>query len=84
MYNEELETWWASLSVPQKERVARKALTKASPDGAPAEEADYRYPACSRWWNALPADRQRAIHDHCVSRHGYLLREWDDANPYGD
>ena len=33
MRNDNLEIWWASLTIAQKERIARKGLTKASPDG---------------------------------------------------
>ena len=33
MHAQELEIWWSSLSVAQKERIARKALTKESPEG---------------------------------------------------
>ena len=83
MASNDLETWWASLAISQKERIARKGISKASPDGKAPEEA-YRYPACTRWWNGLEAERKQTIHDHCVDRHGYLLPEWKDAQPYGD
>ena len=43
-----------------------------------------RYPACTRWWNSLPDEQRKFVHDHCVGHHGYLQKEWDDANPYGD
>lgn len=79
----EFEIWWSSLAVTQKERIARKALTKAAADGV-VDEEQVRYPACTRWWNTLDEERKRTIHDHCVDRHGYLLPEWDNANPYGD
>ena len=83
MRNDNLELWWASLTIAQKERIARKGLAKASPKKEVDEEL-VRYPACSRWWNTLDEERKRAIHDHCVDRHGLLLPEWDNANPYGD
>ena len=79
----ELEMWWASLTVAQKERIARKALSKASPDGK-ADESQVLYPACTRWWNTLDEERRQTIHDHCVGRHGYLMKEWNEADPYGD
>ena len=82
MRNDNLEIWWSSLTIAQKERIARKGQTKASPDGK-VDEAKVRYPACTCWWNALPdADKQK-IHDHCVDRHGYLLSDWNAADPYG-
>ena len=83
MHCNELEIWWSSLPVTQKERIARKALTKTAPDGI-ADEAQYRYPACTCWWNGLDEERKQTIHDHCVDRHGYLLHEWNNADPYGD
>ena len=48
------------------------------------DEELVRYPACTRWWNALEDDVKQKVHDHCVDRHGYLLQEWNDADPYGD
>jgi hypothetical protein len=83
MHNDNLDIWWASLTIAQKERIARKGLTKASPDGKVDDEM-VRYPACTRWWNSLDAQTQQKVHDHCVDRHGYLLQEWNDADPYGD
>ena len=82
MTQNELEMWWASLTIAQKERVARKGITNGA--GKDADERQYRYPACSRWWVALSPEEQTLIHDHCVSRHGYLMQEWNDADPYGD
>ncbi len=83
MANNELELWWASLSVAQKERIARKGLTKAA-GGQPVDEALVRYPACTVWWENLDEARKDSIHNHCVDRHAYLMKDWDDANPYGD
>ena len=81
--NDDLEIWWSSLTIAQKERIARKAQKKASPDGTVDEEL-VRYPACTRWWIAQDATDKQRIHDHCVDRHGYLLQEWNSADPYGD
>ena len=83
MDNSELELWWSSLTVAQKERVARKGLSKASPDKR-VDTAQYSYPACSAWWKSLDAERKQSIHDHCADRHGYLMHEWNEADPYGD
>ncbi len=83
MNQTELDNWWASLPIVQKERIARKALSKASPDKK-ADESQVTYPACSRWWGSLDAARQTAIHDHCVSHHHYLLNDWQEGDPYGD
>ena len=83
MHNSELELWWSSLAISQKERIARKGLKKASPNGH-IDEEQVRYPACTVWWNALPEEQQQKIHDHCTNRHGYILPDWNDADPYGD
>ncbi|MBQ6576262.1 MAG: hypothetical protein IJL91_00745 [Bacteroidales bacterium] len=82
MRNEELEKWWASLSISQKERIARKGLSKASPDGS-VDESFVQYPGCSRWWSGLDEKTRILIYGHCVDTHGYLLKEWNDADPYG-
>jgi len=83
MKNDDLNLWWTSLSVAQKERVARKGITKANSGKEPAKE-EYQYPACSAWWNSIDEEQKAWIHDHCENKHGYILREWDEANPYGD
>ena len=83
MRNDDLEIWWASLTIAQKERIARKGQSKAAPDGKVADEL-VRYPACTRWWNTLDLPTKQKVHDHCVDHHGYLLQEWNDADPYGD
>ena len=83
MQSKEIDIWWSSLTVAQKERIARKGLSKAAPDGK-VEKEEYLYPACTRWWNSLDAARKETIHSHCVDRHAYLLTEWNDADPYGD
>jgi hypothetical protein len=83
MRNNEMETWWASLTIAQKERIARKGQAKTTPGGKVDEEL-VRYPACTRWWNSLDEPLKEKVHDHCVDRHGYLLMEWRDADPYGD
>jgi len=81
--HDNLEIWWSSLAIAQKERIARKAQKKASPDGKVDEEL-VRYPACTRWWNAQTPETKSWVHDHCVDKHGYLVHEWNEADPYGD
>ena len=80
MSNTDLETWWASLPVKEKERIARKGLMKA---GVTDANLSY-YPACTRWWESLDVERKNSIKTHCEASHGDIVREWDDANPYGD
>ena len=83
MQKKDLEIWWSSLSIKQKERIARKGMSKTSPDGS-VDEDKVRYPACTQWWNSMDIEKQTLIHDHCVDRHGYILNEWNEGNPYGD
>ena len=83
MKHDDLNLWWTSLSVAQKERVAKKGLKKYAGEKEPAENESLS-PACTIWWNNLPEEQKTWIHDHCVNKHGYVLQEWDEANPYGD
>ena len=83
MHEHELEMWWSSLAISQKERIAKKAISKAN-RGVTVTDEQYRYPECTRWWLSLDLEHQLAIHDHCIDRHGYLLQEWNEADPYGD
>jgi hypothetical protein len=52
MTNEELNIWWSSLPIAEKERIARKGLSKQSPDGS-VDEQSAIYPGCTRWWDSL-------------------------------
>ncbi len=79
MENVDLEIWWSSLPVAEKERIARKGITKAGGDIAQAQ-----YPTCTVWWNGLEEERKSFIYKHCVVAHGDELREWKEQNPYGD
>jgi hypothetical protein len=71
--NVDLEIWWSSLPISEKERIARKG-----------NAAEVTYPGCTRWWQALDAKRKESIYAHCVARHGDELKEWKEGNPYGD
>jgi len=71
--NVDLEVWWSSLPINEKERIARKG-------NAPEVE----YPACTRWWQALDPKTKEKIYAHCVAMHGDELKEWKEGNPYGD
>ncbi len=73
--NEQLEIWWSSLSIAQKERIASKGSR---------DESMHHYPACSVWWISLDEEHRLKIYHHCTDRHGYVVKEWDEANPYGD
>lgn len=70
----DLESWWASLAVVEKERIATNAARKA---GNP--NVVVRYPDCTRWWNTIPTDKKVSIHNHCTDKHGLLLPEWKEG-----
>lgn len=80
MENVDLEIWWSSLPISEKERIALKGIRKAGG----ADESQAQYPACTAWWNGLEADRKLFIYKHCVAAHGDEMREWREENPYGD
>ena len=62
MHNDELDIWWTSLSIGQKERRATKGLSTMSPEGK-ADMDQVRYPACTRWWNShLDLVKRKAIY----------------------
>ena len=83
MKNSELDLWWSSLPISQKERIARKAQSKTSPDGI-VDDSKVYYPACTQWWESLDEAAKAKIYEHCVDRHGLSLTEWNNADPYGD
>ncbi|MBP5549220.1 MAG: hypothetical protein J6X63_01900 [Bacteroidales bacterium] len=83
MKDVDLNIWWSSLPVSEKERIATKGPTKASADGK-IDESLAHYPGCTNWWGTLDDESKYKIFLHCVSRHGDELKEWDNANPYGD
>lgn len=65
-----MNEWWASLTVAQKERIASKAYSLNNPD-KPAMTV--RYPACSNWWISISKEEQQAIHDRSTDTLGHLL-----------
>ena len=75
MTERDLQVWWSSLPISEKERIARKGS---------GDESQALYPACTAWWNKLEPERQLIIYTHCVASHGDELKEWKEGNPYGD
>lgn len=69
----DLEKWWSGLKVTEKERVASKI----------AKRTVY-YPECTAVWNEVPAVKKLSIYEHCVDKHGYLIKEWFEGNPLTD
>ena len=79
----DFDAWWASLPISRKERIARKALSKANP-GQAVDESTVLYPACTVWWGSIDDKQREAIYDHCTNRHGDLQQDWQEGDPYGD
>lgn len=68
------DKWWSSLTIFQKERIAKK-ISKESGD----DDADVTYPACTDLWNKLTLRKKITIYYHCTDKHGYLLKEWKEG-----
>jgi len=66
-----LDNWWASLTVPQKERIGSKIAKR-----------EVHYPECTAVWIDLDDAHKQAIHDHCVDAHGHVMTEWTEGDPY--
>lgn len=73
-----LETWWASLTVSEKERIAGKIASKA----LGGKYVQVHYPECSTLWNELSQEEQEAIYRHCTDAHGLLLQDWKTGHPF--
>jgi len=71
---QDLDKWFTSLTVSQKERIARKIVEK----GFKTYEKT-SYPSCTRIWNKQPVEYKQSIHDHCTDKHGLLLPEWREG-----
>ena len=67
----EQDIWWSSLSIKEKERIARKAN---------ADIENQRYPGCTDWWNSIPLEKQLWVKNHCEKKHGIYSPEWTEGN----
>lgn len=72
----ELIKWWSSLTIENKERIARKIVEHLVPEW----EGDTCYPDCTRLWHYLSESQQQAIYEHCTDRHGHVLKEWKEGD----
>jgi len=70
----ELDNWFCSLTVKQKEHIACKVLLKQERDPKAGI-----YPNCADVWMSLDEDIKDKIHDHCTDKHGMWIQEGGDA-----
>lgn len=74
MTDKQLDNWFCSLSVKQKEHIACKILAKQGKD--PKEGL---YPNSYNIWKELDEERKNGIHDHCTDSHGMWIQEGGDG-----
>ena len=72
----ELDFWWSTLTVKEKERIATKIARIGNPD-APVQN----YPHCTEVWQSAPDDVRQRVHDHCNDDHGLVIGEWSEGKP---
>lgn len=77
MKEQELDSWFCSLSVPQKEHIACKVLLKQGKDPHAGV-----YPNCVDVWSELDAEKKESIHEHCTDSHGMWIQEGGDGPIY--
>jgi len=77
MNNFELDSWFCSLSVKQKEHISCKVLLKQGKD--PKEGL---YPNCVDVWSVLDENIKNDIHSHCTDKHGMWIQEEGDGPIY--
>jgi len=71
----EVNKWWSSLTVENKERIARKVVEKVLPDW----DGGTNYPECTRLWHNLNEEQKESVKEHCTDRHGYVAKEWREG-----
>lgn len=77
MTTTELDNWFCSLSVKQKEHIACKVLLKQEKDPKRG-----LYPNCTDVWLLLSEDIKQNIHDHCTDSHGMWIQDGGDGPIY--
>lgn len=66
----ELDLWFCSLTIKQKEHISCKVLLKEGKD--PKEGL---YPNCTEIWKSLDEETKQKIHDHCTDEHNMWIQE---------
>lgn len=77
MTQKELDSWFVSLAVKQKEHIACKVLLKQGKDPKGGV-----YPNCWGVWEELSEDIKNQIHSHCTDKHGMWIQEEGDGPIY--
>ena len=68
------DTWWTSLTVVEKERIATKLARRNNREAEPV-----LYPACTTVWMQTPAEVKQKVYDHCTADHGLIMGEWTEG-----
>lgn len=76
MAQKELDFWWSTLTVREKERIATKIARVKNPE-APVQN----YPGCTDVWQNCPEEIKQKIHDHCNDIHGLVIEDWNEGSP---
>jgi len=77
MNEQELDKWFCSLSIQQKEHISCKVLIK---EGKNPKQG--LYPNCIDVWTLLPVERKESIYHHCTDSHGMWIQEPGDGPIY--
>lgn len=74
MSEKELNDWFCSLTIKQKEHIAYRLCTINNTD-----KENIPYPNCVNVWLPLCVEQKQTIHDHCTDKHGMWIQEGGDA-----
>lgn len=59
----QLNGWWASLTIGQKEQIATKGWSIDHDEPIPYGQTPLPYPKCTSWWNLQSDERKQKIYD---------------------
>lgn len=69
--DQELDKWWSSLKVSEKERIATKLTGNTT-----------QYPECTDVWKTLGTQTKYWVREHCTNKHGIVFPAWQDGKSF--
>jgi len=75
MNHKQLDDWWSSLKIEEKERIATKYQSVKIGKTHPT----IKYPNCTKLWGLLRLDEKEYIHNHCVQSHGLVTPDFKEG-----